>query len=338
MDTFSKKKTSNFKVIAVLLLIASLSLGAFISTSKDVKITIDFNTKEVSTYANTVGDLLRQEDITVDKDGYINLPKDTELKDGMTIEIKTPRDYTLDVAGEKTEIKSVYIKTSDILKDIEFKLGEKDYTYPSLDSNVRHNGEIKVIKVKETIDEVEEPIPFEEQTQDSNKLDKGTSKVVQEGKDGLQKSKIKKVYENGELVSEEVLSTEVINKPVHKVTHNGTRVKPTVKTSKGTINVKKTITMNASAYDDSPQSQGKWVGTTAIGVKPRVGIVAVDPRVIPLGTKLYVESLDGTSDYGYCLAGDTGGAIKGNKIDLFFNTRSEVRNFGRRQVKVHILN
>lgn len=338
METFSRKKTSSFKIIAVLLLIASLSLGAYISTSKEVKVTIDFSSTKLTTYAGTVGELLKEQNIILEKDGYISLPVDTELKDGMSIEVRSPRNYTLTIGEEKTEIKSVYVKTSDILKDIEFKLGEKDYTYPSLDSNVRHNGEIKIIKVKESIEEIEEAIPFKEQTKDSNKIDKGSSKVVQEGKEGLQKSKVKKVYENGELVSEEVLSKEILKEPVHKITHNGTRVKPTVKTAEGTIDVKKTITMNATAYDDSPQSQGKWVGTTAIGVKPRVGIVAVDPRVIPLGTKLYVESLDGSEDYGYCLAGDTGGAIKGNRIDLFFNTRSEVRSFGRQQVKVHILN
>ena len=65
--------------------------------------------------------------------------------------------------------------------------------------------------------------------------------------------------------------------------------------------------------------------------------MAVDPRVIPLGTRLYVQSLDGSSDYGFAVAEDTGGAIKGNKIDLFFETAEQVRQFGRRRVKVYIL-
>lgn len=93
----------------------------------------------------------------------------------------------------------------------------------------------------------------------------------------------------------------------------------------------RTITMEATAYTDDASSQGKWVGQTASGMKPQYGVVAVDPRVIPLGTKLYIEG------YGNAIAGDTGGAIKGNRIDLFFNTKSEVYNFGRRNVKVTIL-
>lgn len=84
----------------------------------------------------------------------------------------------------------------------------------------------------------------------------------------------------------------------------------------------------ATAYTDNAQSQGKWVGQTATGMKPQVGVVAVDPNVIPLGTKMYIEG------YGNAIAGDTGGAIKGNRIDLFMNTQKECINFGRRQVKV----
>lgn len=88
-------------------------------------------------------------------------------------------------------------------------------------------------------------------------------------------------------------------------------------------------TFEATAYDDSVESQGQWVGQTASGMKPQVGVIAVDPKVIPLGTNLYVEG------YGNCIAGDTGGAIKGNRIDVFKNTASEVRDWGRRQVKVY---
>ena len=79
---------------------------------------------------------------------------------------------------------------------------------------------------------------------------------------------------------------------------------------------------------------------TAYGLTPGYGIVAVDPKVIPLGTKLYIESSDGGKSwvYGYCIAGDTGGAIKGNKVDLCFNTKAECIKFGRKTATVYILN
>ncbi|WP_213974861.1 3D domain-containing protein, partial [Tepidanaerobacter acetatoxydans] len=64
---------------------------------------------------------------------------------------------------------------------------------------------------------------------------------------------------------------------------------------------------------------------------PRVGVAAVDPKVIPLGTRVYVDG------YGFARAEDTGGAIKGDKIDLFFNTSEETKRFGRRWVTVYVL-
>ena len=102
------------------------------------------------------------------------------------------------------------------------------------------------------------------------------------------------------------------------------------------------MVMEATAYDLSYQSTGKRpgdkaYGITASGMKAGPGVVAVDPKVIPLGTKLYIESMDSTKDYGYAVAGDTGGAIKGNRIDLFFFSSSDVRRFGRRNVRVKVL-
>lgn len=76
-------------------------------------------------------------------------------------------------------------------------------------------------------------------------------------------------------------------------------------------------------------------GVTATGINllqnPNAKVVAVDPSVIPLGTKLYIEG------YGYAEAADTGGAIRGRKIDLFFNDNSDALSWGRRTVKVRIL-
>jgi len=81
----------------------------------------------------------------------------------------------------------------------------------------------------------------------------------------------------------------------------------------------------------------KWYGITATGTRAKVGTIAVDPRYIPLGTKVYVEGLYGAKNYGYAVAEDTGGAIKGEIIDLYFNTHRETVNWGRQQVNIYIL-
>ena len=88
------------------------------------------------------------------------------------------------------------------------------------------------------------------------------------------------------------------------------------------------LTMQASAYSSQDPGNGNY---TATGSRLKKGIVSVDPRLIPLGTRLYVEG------YGYGVADDVGGAIKGHRIDLAYDSRSEALQFGRQTVKVYVL-
>lgn len=88
--------------------------------------------------------------------------------------------------------------------------------------------------------------------------------------------------------------------------------------------------MQASAYTKS-REEGTYNGITRSGTQVSRGTVAVDPRVIPLGTKLYIEG------YGHATALDTGGGIKYNRIDLYMETKEEAFEFGRREVRVWII-
>ncbi len=98
------------------------------------------------------------------------------------------------------------------------------------------------------------------------------------------------------------------------------------------LRAKKVLTMDATAYSPEEATAG-WGNphNTAIGLRAGYGVVAVDPKVIPLKTRLYIEG------YGYAVAGDVGGAIKGMRIDLGFDTQAEALKFGRRDVKVWVL-
>jgi 3D (Asp-Asp-Asp) domain-containing protein len=92
------------------------------------------------------------------------------------------------------------------------------------------------------------------------------------------------------------------------------------------------LELETTGYDPGPGDNSlAWVGTTRTGSRARFGIVAVDPSVIPLGTRVYVEG------YGPGLAADVGGAIKGRRMDLCFNTSSEARDWGRRLSRVWIV-
>ncbi|HZH98157.1 MAG TPA: 3D domain-containing protein, partial [Fimbriimonadaceae bacterium] len=134
-------------------------------------------------------------------------------------------------------------------------------------------------------------------------------------------------FRNGKPVSKALEATERVE-PVDKVVLIGTSG---YQPSRSRFVKHKTLKMTATAYDPSPQTIPGTTGRTANGMWARHGLVAVDRRVIPLGTLLFVEG------YGFAIAADTGGAIKGHKIDLCYNSRSEALRFGRRKVTVHIL-
>lgn len=159
------------------------------------------------------------------------------------------------------------------------------------------------------------------------------TKTVKRGELGVLVKTVVETRIGLKLVSKVKLAEKRVKEPVDQVVHYGT--KPPLKklsTKSGTYYYRKSFMVTATAYEPSAVSCGIYAdGFTAIGLVAGPGIIAVDPRVIPLRTKVYVEG------YGYAIAGDVGGAIKGNRIDVCFNTVREALNFGRRRVRIYIL-
>lgn len=172
-------------------------------------------------------------------------------------------------------------------------------------------------------------IPFKTVYQFSRDVVGGRVVTKVKGVKGAVKTTFEVTLRNGKPVSKKALFS-VRQEPVDQVIVIGKMGRDASRGSY-TRGSAKVITMSASAYDTSQQTIPGGSGITATGVPAEYGIVAVDPRVIPLGTYVFVEG------YGVALAADTGGAIKGNRIDLCFDSRSEALAFGRRKVKVHIL-
>jgi 3D (Asp-Asp-Asp) domain-containing protein len=165
--------------------------------------------------------------------------------------------------------------------------------------------------------------------------------VVQNGSNGMKKSVYAECYVDSKLTSKSLEEEIVYIDPVDEIIEVGTK-EYVVATSRGGFRFETELDMIATAYDLSYESTGKnpgdpYFGITASGAKAQPGTVAVDPSVIPLGTKLYIASTDGSPDYGFATALDTGGAIKGNRIDLFMEDGTACDRYGIRQVKVYIL-
>lgn len=192
--------------------------------------------------------------------------------------------------------------------------------------------QIEVVPVEEKLIIEDSELSYHTQEKLSKNLAPGTSKIITRGQKGVKRQVIKLTLIAGKEVAKEVVDAEVINKPVDQVVLSNPNqvilsrsMDNQAVTQKGAwTQGRKTMVMTATAYTFTGNN-------TATGVPPRVGMVAVDPSVIPLGTELYIEG------YGTAVAADTGGAIKGYKLDLFFNTVHDCMVWGRRKVKVYIL-
>lgn len=321
-----RKKLLIIGILAIFA-VSALIMGFSTVLAKDVNLIVDGEEEVISTYANTVEDFLISEDIELSKDEAVFPTKDTEITDGMDIKIAKYKTITLKI-GDNEEKKKVLSDTvDDLMEELGIELDEHDVVTTKPANEIVDKGIVGIERVDRKQFRKTEEIPYESEVIENDEMYQGETKVVQAGVKGEQIHTMQNVFVNDKLVSIENLDTEVVKEPVKEVVHKGTKEVEGLNGKK----VKKVIVMQATAYDPSAGSK------TAMGTRARVGAVAVDPKVIPLGSKLYIESMDGFPTYGYATAEDTGGAIKGNRIDLFYSTNSQALKFGRRNVKVYVL-
>lgn len=330
------KKLATF-LMGAAILSSTITMGFSTALAKDVNLVVKGEVKEVVTHQATVGDFLKAEGIVLKANETVKPSLTTPISDEMDIVISSPKSYKIS-DGAKTYItKSVGNTVAEVLSNLNIKVGENDVVYPALDQKVDEKDPITIARVEKKSFTQEAPINFEVITNKNDKMYEGEKKVIQKGVKGVETQTVQNTFVNGNLTSIDVIAKTVTKAPVNEIVEVGTMKKPQQakkESSAGTIKgkkVKKVIVMKATAYDPTAGTK------TAMGTRARVGAVAVDPKVIPLGTKLYIESIDGFPSYGYAVAEDTGGAIKGNRIDLFYNTNAQANKFGRRNVKVYVL-
>jgi uncharacterized protein YabE (DUF348 family) len=336
IDLKQFKSLFSVKLIAVAALCLILATSYIYSAMKK-EITIEDidEAKAISTFKNTVGDVLEENNITIRPQDKVSLDMTEILTDGMSIKISRAREITINSDGKDIVLLTTAPDIKSALEEARIQLGEKDRVAPEQDAAITGNIKLDVIRVEEKIVKQEMKMDFTNQVSKSDKLDKGIVSVVKKGSPGLKELAIKIIFENGKETKREIAEEKVIKEPINGIIEEGTRT--TFVSSRGQVTrFVKALKMSATAYDATFESCGKHpddpnYGITYSGLRVRPGIVAVDPKVIPLGTYLYVEG------YGEALAADKGGAIKGNKIDLYYESPKDVARFGRKTVKVYVL-
>lgn len=305
---------------------------------KNIAVDIDGVTAQHTTYCHTVGDFLADKNIIVGTNDKVSPDLDAELSDGQTITVRRLAEVDILADGETYHISALDITVGEALAQVGIVLDDDDRVEPSLDTYLQRGMVIDVdrIEVKEETREMELAYSVEKKRDTS--MDIHEEKVVTEGVPGKQVETYLVTYSDGEIIDEELINTE-ITEPVNKVIVTGSY---DVASRSGNKSVATGETENTSLYAPNGMEYTEKIqmkataythdGTkTKMGTECRVGAIAVDPDVIPLGTKLYVEG------YGYCTAEDTGGKIKGNRIDVFLETEDECVSWGVRSVAVYIL-
>lgn len=326
------------------------------------EVTLDDNgyIVQIETMDKTVKELLDKYEITLGPGDEITPNPEEGISDGT--EIKIDRAFKVTVAADG-KTKSVYLTRGtieDVLDKAYVVLGEKDLINYDVEQQAAPGDHIKITRVEEEVLIEKEKIPYQVVTQKNDKLKKGLEKVVQEGKEGEKERKILIAYHDGMEVNREVVEERVSQEPMNRIIDKGTYVAPpvsrgsttrdkktsTAATSTKTTSKKTTDNKSGSSSQSKPASSSgaKTFRATAYthtgnktrtGVWPKQGMIAVDPKVIPLYTKVYVEFPSGwTHLNGYYQAMDTGGAIKGDIIDVFVDDETTARKFGRRTVKI----
>ncbi|MFC4767896.1 ubiquitin-like domain-containing protein [Effusibacillus consociatus] len=319
-----KLSGKSISILAAVAAVTAAGSGTAISLHKTVSVKVDGQSQEVSGFfTGSLQELLQKQGIQVSAQDLVQPGLKTPVTEGMSIVIKHARKVLLkDGNNEPKQLVTTADSVAEVLKQAGIELADQDRVNVELKSTPIEGQTIAITRREIQVAVTEEKIPFQTERQPNQDIFKGQEKVLTHGVEGLAKVTTRIILENGVEVDRKV-EREVVKEPEKNVVAYGTKPVIVASRSGGSFTSAKKMVMSATAYAAG--------GRTATGRPAQFGVAAVDPSVIPLGTKLYIEG------YGYAIAADTGGAIKGMKIDLVFNTQAECLQFGRRQVVVHIV-
>ena len=269
------------------------------------------------TKAATVGAALFDAGLRLYRADSVYPASATPVQHGMHIRIERSIPAIVHVDNHVLRTRTHRSRVGEVLADLGVTLNGQDYAHPPLNASLGDGGEIRVVRVAETVIVEQNPIPFDAVWRPDPDSEIDTQSLLQEGEPGVLERRIRFRYENNQVVARRVEGESVVLAPADRVMGYGTKViVRQLPTSSGVVEYWRVYRMLATSYSaatsGTPRSAPHY-GYTALGLKMRHGIVAVDRRVIQLGTEVYVPG------YGVGLAGDTGGTIVGRHIDLGYD-------------------
>lgn len=342
------QKNRNFVIRTMAVLIAVTCMVSVLAQTVFAQNTYVINdgTQTIvhTTYASDPARVLSEAGFALEEDDFYT----TETTDGVSeITVQRAMKITIDHCGQIVETSSHGETVGEVLTRLGIQLDEEYSASYEADTQVFNGMYIHVDRTIQNSESYVIEIPFEISSYEDPTLPAGQEKVLVEGVNGQIQRTAKVVYVNAEEQSRTILEENVLQPTVNRVVAIGTGenvggkiTQPLIGDGVIVLPTGEVLTYTrkdtylATAYTHTDEGCNT---TTATGTQVRVGTVAVDPTVIPYGTRMFIISKDGSYIYGIGTAEDCGGAILGNRLDLYFPTTEECFAFGAKDCTVYFL-
>ncbi len=282
-----------------------------------ILVTDDGATYTLYTTAATVGEALRRAGVPVYLGDEVRPGLGEPVNAYLRVTIRRSTPIVIQADGQTLQTRTRAATVADALAEQGIFLTGQDKVDPPLAAPLRDDMRVRVTRVAEFVQVEDERLPYETVYVPDDDLEIDHRRVVTPGRPGIYRRRYQVRVEDGVEVSRELVDAWVAQEPITNVIAYGRKiVTRTLETPDGVITYWRRIRMLATSYSASTAGVSPdrpWYGITRLGLKMRHGIVAVDPRVIPLGVQVYVPG------YGKGLAADTGSRILGRRIDLGYD-------------------
>lgn len=296
--------------------------------------TVTLNTlagaQELVTTARTVGEALFETGIQLYAADFIDPPADTPLSAEMTITYQPSQELTVSTSDGDVRIRSSAGTVGAALAGAGIPLEGLDYSLPAESEALPANGQVRVVRVRESLQLIQKSIPFETETVSSPDVELGTQEIAQPGQEGLAVARTRIRYEDGQEVGRKTEDESIVRQPQTRIVNTGSKIVVNTATVDGeTLDYWLAYEMYATIYSPCNSGTGGCSYSTASGLRAGRGVVAMDRSMYSYlqGARIYIPG------YGYAVVGDVGsgsivedliGVSRFRWIDLGFNDNNIV--------------
>ena len=304
--------------------------GSGLGFQRDVTLAFDGTIVALRTPARTVAEVLEEAAVSLGPYDSVRPAATALVTDGLAVDVRRAVTVVVRLDGREVAVLTTAATVGEITATTRLPIRPDDRLEPGRDYPVSAALRVTVTRVTKSYQHREDVVACRVVRQEDMAMNLGQNVVVQEGENGLLRRLLLVTYEGDRVTETQELSRTMVLEPKDRVLRVGTA--GSVVRDGQTMKFLKALPVRATAYEPGPISCGaSATGYTCLGLRATRGIIAVDPRVIPFWTKVYVDG------YGFAVAGDSGSAIKGDRIDVCFDTYEEAIHWGVKHVKIYIL-